>query len=597
MSLKLFPLTDEQQRALAQLNTGLTEAQTYWLAGFYQGRLFGGLQHAETNKHTESINQAVDAPARKLTILYGTHTGRSKTIATQLQAQANKAGILTEVFPMDDFKTNQLAMIGNIAVIVSTHGEGEPPVMADDFYQFITGKRAPKLPSLNFSVFALGDKSYNLFCQTGIDLDQAFINSGAKQLLPLVKADVDFEEAAEQWISQITGLLSVSSGNESSSHVLKKAETETVYSKKNPFKAAILDKVKITGRDSDKEVYHFEISLEGSGLNYEPGDSLGVYANNPPELVDQILEKTGLNAKTKVNTLAGEKSLGEALEHHFEITRITRDTLEKYASATDNKELKKIAESEAHPDELFFGRDLLDLLEEYPHEWNAKSLTSVLRNLPPRLYSISSSQKTVGNEVHITVSTVRYENKGRKRTGAASGYLTDRVEVDDKLPIFIENNPSFKLPEDEHRPIIMVGAGTGMAPYRAFLQHREALQHKGNSWLFFGERRFASDFLYQTEWQKLLSKGYLERLDLAFSRDQKDKIYVQDRIRENKKELFAWLQNGAHLYLCGDMKHMAKDVQKALLDVVQDQGGMTEEKAQEYIKNLKREKRFQIDVY
>ncbi|HBL76190.1 MAG: sulfite reductase [NADPH] flavoprotein, alpha-component [Bacteroidetes bacterium GWF2_42_66] len=597
MNLKLSPLTEEQQKALDQLNKRLNEAQAYWLAGFYQGRLHAGFTNGHALKPEILTSRVANQTTKKLTVLYGTHTGHSQSISNQLQAKASAAGIQAEVFPMDDFKTNQLPSIENLAVIVSTHGDGEPPSMAEDFYLFIAGKRAPKLASLNYSVFALGDKSYSHFCQTGIDIDQALAKTGAKELLPIAKTDVDYEEEAEQWINRITGLLASAPSAEAKITENKVTETVTAYSKKNPFAATVLDKVKITGRDSDKEVYHFELSLEGSGLKYEPGDSLGVYAGNPPELVQQIIEKTKLDAESKVNTATGEKSFREALEHHFEITRLTRDTIDKYARASGHAKLLRIAETESQADDLFYGYDLLDLLEEYPHPWNSESLTSVLRNLPPRLYSISSSQEAVADEVHITVSTVRYENKGRVRLGAASGYLSDRIEIDDKVSVFIEKNPSFKLPEDVQKPIIMIGAGTGVAPYRAFLQHREALQQKGNSWLFFGERRFHSDFLYQVEWQKLIAKGYLERLDIAFSRDKKEKVYVQHRILENQERLFQWLQNGAVLYLCGDMKHMAKDVQNALLEVIRAQGGMTEEKAQEYIKKLKKEKRFQIDVY
>jgi len=271
--------------------------------------------------------------------------------------------------------------------------------------------------------------------------------------------------------------------------------------------------------------------------------------------------------------------------------------LKNYQEKSKSEKLQEILENNDQLDRFLYGHDLLDLLEEFPHNFSAQDLASVLRSFPARLYSISSSQAAVGEEVHITVSTVRYSHKGRKRTGACSGYLADQIEVDSKVSIFIEKNPAFKLPVQEETPIILIGAGTGIAPYRAFLQEREANNQKGKTWLFFGERRFHSDFLYQLEWQKLLKAGYLEKIDVAFSRDQEKKIYVQDRLAENQRELFEWINKGASIYLCGDMKQMARDVQKTLLQIFETEGGMNEEKAQEYLKSLKKEKRFQTDVY
>ncbi|MBC8004831.1 MAG: assimilatory sulfite reductase (NADPH) flavoprotein subunit, partial [Verrucomicrobia bacterium] len=353
----------------------------------------------------------------------------------------------------------------------------------------------------------------------------------------------------------------------------------------------------ITGRGSDKEVYHVELSLKGSGITYEPGDSVGIVAYNPPSLVDAILQFKGFEGSEKVNIKEGELTLKEALSSYLEITVLNREVIQRYQEATGHSKLKEVVDNENLLNHYLYGHDVLDLLEEFPSELTAQQLAEILRSFPARLYSISSSQAAVGDEVHVTVSRVRYSHKGRERSGACSSYLADQIEVDSLVSVFIEKNPAFKLPEDHQTPVILVGAGTGVAPFRAFLQHREANNQKGNTWLFFGERRFHSDFLYQVEWQKLLKDGTLEKLDVAFSRDQEQKIYVQHRLLEKQKEIYAWLSKGASIYLCGDMKLMARDVQKALLQIFETEGGMSEEKAVEYLKKLKKEKRFQTDVY
>ena len=591
MSIELSPLNEQQLSTLSNLSSGLNREQIIWLNGYFQGLLgsAGGTQSV--------IQTASGNTGKQLKILYGTHTGRSKLIAGNLARKLSGRGVDVQSFALDEYKSRQLATETNVVFIVSTHGEGEPPTMAEDFHAFITGKRSPKLPNLNFSVIALGDKSYKLFCQTGIDINQALANAGAKQILPILTLDVDYEEEAENWIDQFTDLFADNSLASGSTTLAPTAMGEVQYSRKKPFIATVIDKVKITGRDSDKEVYHVEISLEGSGMNYEPGDSVGILANNPPALVEAILKQTNLNGNEPVRIKESEFSLQEALSGHLEITLLTRDVIQKYQEISGNEKLKEVIENEQLLDGLLYGHDVLDLLEEFPHEFKAEELIEVLRSFPARLYSISSSQDAVGEEVHVTVSAVRYSNKGRERGGACSTYLADRIEIDSPISVFIEKNPSFKLPENEDTPVILIGAGTGVAPYRAFLQHREANNQKGKTWLFFGERRFHSDFLYQVEWQKLLKDGYLEKIDVAFSRDQENKVYIQNRLVERQKEVFEWLNNGANIYLCGDMKQMARDVQATLLRIFETEGGMSEEKALEYLKTLKREKRFQSDVY
>lgn len=592
MTNQLSPLTEKQLNALAILTEDLQREQLLWINGYFQGLLASPVLIQATGSVIQVENK------KQLTILYGTHTGRSKAIAGKLSEKLTNQGVEVKSIALDDYKTRQLSSETHVVFIVSTHGEGEPPAMAEDFHAFITGKRSPQLPHLNYSVVALGDKSYKLFCQTGTDIDDALKQSGAKTILPVLKLDVDFEEDAERWINQFTSAftdipVSAALNGKALNGIVKLQE----YSRKKPFQAMVLDKVKITGRDSDKEVYHVELSLEGSGITYEPGDSVGILAYNPPSLVDAILKIKEFEGSEMVSIKEGEFPIRETLSNYLEITVLNREVIQQYCEKTGNEKLQEIIENEELLDHYLYGHDVLDLLEEFPSELTAQNLAGILRSFPARLYSISSSQAAVENEVHLTVSRVRYSHNGRERSGACSTYLADQIEVDSLVSVFIEKNPAFKLPEDNQTPVILVGAGTGVAPYRAFLQHREANNQKGNTWLFFGERHFHSDFLYQLEWQKLIKDGFLEKIDVAFSRDQEEKVYVQHRLLQNQQEIYAWLNNGASIYLCGDMKQMARDVQKALLQIFETQGGMSGEKAIEYMKKLKKEKRFQSDVY
>lgn len=590
MSIQLNPLNEKQIDALEKLTTSITREQLLWINGYFQGLLVS----AGNVQPTSVTNQS---NKKQLKILFGTHTGRSKAIATVLAKTLSSKGVEANIQALDEYKVRQLSAEKNVVFIVSTHGEGEPPAMAEEFYDFITGKRAPKLTDLNYSVVALGDKSYKHFCKTGVDIDSALQNLGAKSIFPVLTLDVDFEDDAERWINQFTEIFSEASESSSSAQPATPALKSDIYSRKNPFKATVIDKVKITGRTSDKEVYHVELSLEGSGITYEPGDSVGIWANNPPQLVDEIINQLGFSGEENVQLKDEVFALREALSERLEITILNREVIQKYLEKTKNTELFKVVENEELLDKYLYGHDILDLLHEFPFQFSAQDLVEVLRNFPPRLYSISSSQDAVGDEVHITVATVRYSHKGRNRGGACSTYLADRIEIDSDVSIFIEKNPAFKLPEKQETPVILIGAGTGVAPFRSFLQHREANNLKGKTWLFFGERRFHSDFLYQLEWQKLLKDGFLEKIDVAFSRDQEQKVYVQHRLFEKQQEVFQWLNKGAHIYLCGDMKQMARDVQETLLRIFEVQGGMTPEKAIEYIKALKKEKRLQLDVY
>ena len=591
MTIRTNPLNDKQRKALDELVKEITLDQLLWLHGFFEGRLSG---ISGSIISTPALTGDAEIFAN-LTILYGSETGHSHELAEKLAEKAANKNISARVFNMYDYETAKIADEENVAIIVSTHGEGDPPDMAGDFYKFVTGKRAPKLQNLSFSVLALGDKSYKHYCKAGEDIDVAFKELGAFRITPLVKCDVDYEISAEIWMNNFLLNISPASKSEKSENVPVKVVAEE-YSKKNPFMATILEKVKITGTDSDKEVYHIELSIEESGLTYEPGDSVGIYALNPSSLVEKILQKTEFDPEYKVTLESGEMSIRDAFTHHLEITVLTFDTIQKYFEKTKLPELGKLIDEDELLDEYLYGHDLLDILEDYPFQWNPNKLVEILRQLPPRLYSISSSQDNVGDEVHATVAVVRYERKNRLRFGACSSHLADCIEIDDQVPVYIEKNPAFKLPANGSK-LIMVGAGTGVAPYRAFLQQREIDNKEGGTWLFFGDRRVNSDFLYEEEWQDWLKSKHLEKMDVAFSRDQENKIYVQHRMLENQEEIYKWLEEGAHFYICGDMKSMARDVNKTLLEIIKTQGGVSIEKAEEYVKKLKREKRFQQDVY
>lgn len=592
MTNLLSPLNEAQLSALATLSSNLDRDQALWLSGYFQGLLANGVAPIAA-----ATVPATAGPTKLLKILYGTHTGRSKLIADQLAETLAARGVETQTVALDNYKSRQLSSETNLVCIVSTHGEGEPPAMAEDFHAFITGKRAPSLPNLRYAVVALGDKSYRLFCKTGLDIDQAFAKAGAQEILPVLTLDVDYEDEATQWVNRFAEVFAASKVETGAVTSAKPAEKSVQYSYKNPFQATVLDKVKITGRDSDKEVYHLELSLEGSGIAYEPGDAVGILANNPPQLVDAILTELNFSGDETVLIKNTEYALREALSNRLEVTVLNREVIQNYQKLASSTELLKIVQDEKLLEDFLFGHDVLDLLQEYPAKFDAQTLAGLLRIFPARLYSISSSQSVVGDEVHVTVAIVRYAKKGRSRAGACSSFLADRIEIDSTVPVYIEKNPSFKLPEDNDTPIILIGAGTGVAPYRAFLQHREAENLKGKTWMFFGERRFKSDFLYQVEWQKLLKDGVLEKLDVAFSRDQKEKIYVQHRLAERSREIFEWISGGAHIYLCGDRKNMAKDVQSGLLQIIEQEGGMSPEKAGEFLKKLKKERKFQLDVY
>ncbi|MCA1203977.1 MULTISPECIES: assimilatory sulfite reductase (NADPH) flavoprotein subunit [Priestia] len=596
------PFNQEQVELLNKLLPTLTESQKIWLGGYLAAS--GSAPAAVSAPVAESVQSvSVAQPVSKdVTILYGSQTGNAQNLAGQTGKTLEAKGFNVKVASMSEFKPNTLKKLENLLIVVSTHGEGEPPDNALSFHEFLHGKRAPKLENLRFSVLSLGDSSYEFFCQTGKEFDQRLEELGGTRLYPRVDCDLDFEELAAEWTEGVLNGLSEGSGAQMEAAVaVEDASAQpSTYSRTNPFKAEVLENLNLNGRGSNKETRHLELSLEGSGLTFEPGDSLGVYPENDPELVDSLISELGFNPDevVKVNKQGDVRSLREALISNFEITTLTKPLLEQVAKLTGNEELHALISDSAKVKEYVYGRDLLDLIKDFgPLGVSVGDFVALLRKLPARLYSIASSLEANPDEVHLTIGAVRYDSHGRERKGVCSILCAERLQPGDTLPVYIQHNQNFKLPSNPETPIIMVGPGTGVAPFRSFMQEREEVGAEGKSWMFFGDQHFVTDFLYQTEWQQWLKDGVLTKMDVAFSRDTAEKVYVQHRMKEHSKELFEWLEEGAVVYICGDEKHMAHDVHNTLIDIIEQEGNVSREQAEQYLADMQQQKRYQRDVY
>ncbi|MDA7026156.1 assimilatory sulfite reductase (NADPH) flavoprotein subunit [Bacillus sp. CLL-7-23] len=580
------PFNQEQTELLNRLLPTLTPSQKIWLSGYLAAPL------------ATLPNETGQNVSKDVTILYGSQTGNAEGLANHVGKRLRESGFQATVSAMNDFKPKQLKQLKHLLIVVSTHGEGEPPDNALSFYEYLHSKRAPKLDDLYFSVLALGDRSYQFFCQTGKDFDQRLKELGGARLYPRVDCDLDYDEPADKWLEGVLGELNQSENRNSTLPTATTSQAgETVYSRKNPFRAEVLENLNLNGRGSNKETRHLELSLEGSGLTYKPGDVIGIYPENDPELVDMLLKELKWDPKEVVivNKQDESMSLKEALTSYFEITVLTKKLIQKAAEWSNQPSLKG---NETKIKAYLEGRDLLDFVRDFgPFNTSAQQFVSILRKMPARLYSIASSFMAYPDEVHITIGAVRYEAHGRKRKGVCSTLCSERIQPGDTLPVYIQTNQNFKLPENSDTPIVMVGPGTGVAPFRSFMQEREEAGATGKSWMFFGDQHFVTDFLYQTECQQWLKTGVLTKMDVAFSRDSAEKVYVQHRMLEHSKELFEWLEDGAVFYVCGDKKKMAKDVHHTLLEILQKEGNMSFEKAEAYLTELKQQKRYQRDVY
>lgn len=595
------PFDEKQVELLNQLLPALTATQQTWLGGY-----LSALQTVENP--AESSNTAVleaqkivkKVISKEVTVLYGSQTGNCQGLAEKLTKALQDKDFKPNLISMNDFKPNALKKIENLLLVVSTQGEGDPPDTAQQFYDFLHSKRAPKLGHLQYSVLSLGDSSYDLFCHTGKQFDERLLELGAKQLSPRVDCDLDYDEPAEEWFTEVLLELNDAEESESTSVSQTLSIEQSDYSRTNPFQAEVLENLNLNGRGSNKETRHVEFSLEGSNLQFEPGDSLGIYPKNDAELVDALIKELSWNGEESVaiNKKGTLKPLRDALLSDFEITVLTKALVQKSSEFSTNDALKELLASDKELKAYLYGRDLLDLVRDFgPWEATAGEFISILRKLPARLYSIASSYQANPDEVHLTIGTVRYESHGRERLGVCSGEFALSVEPGDTLPVYVQSNQNFRLPTNPDTPIIMIGPGTGIAPFRSFLEEREEIDAEGKSWLFFGEQHFVTDFLYQTEWKSWLKDGVLTKMDVAFSRDTEEKVYVQHRMLEKSEELFQWLEEGAVIYVCGDEKHMAADVHDALETILQEEAGLNAKEAADYLAELQQQKRYQRDVY
>ncbi|NTX39465.1 assimilatory sulfite reductase (NADPH) flavoprotein subunit [Myxococcus llanfairpwllgwyngyllgogerychwyrndrobwllllantysiliogogogochensis] len=590
----------EKGTLLLELVAGLDPTALHWLSGYAAGLAArpGAVSTAA------SVAMAPTAtPAAPLTIVYGTQTGNSRLIAERLKHQTESAGLPVRIIRASEYPVRELAREKLLAVVISTQGDGDPPDDARGFCEHLLGKRAPRLEGLSYAVLGLGDTSYPKFCEVGRALDARLAELGATRLVERADCDLDFEPIATGWLDQTLGrareALEPRTPSVATIVPLRGATATPTVGKEAPFSATVLVNQRITGRGALKDVRHVEISLEGSGLEYAPGDALGVWAPNPPELVDAVLRQQRLDGAEPVTRDGKTLPLAVWLSEGLELTRLSRPFLERHATLGASTALQSVLTptgAEAFR-ALLKSHQVIDVLRQHPAPWSAKELVLALRKQTPRLYSIASSPKRVGEEAHLTVAVVDYTAFGERHLGAASSHLSTRGADADSVRVFVERNERFRLPEDTDRDVVMIGPGTGVAPFRAFVQERAEVGARGRNWLFFGEQHFRSQFLYQSEWQEALKKKTLHKLSLAFSRDTAAKVYVQHRLREAGKELYTWLEGGAHLYVCGDAQRMAPDVHAALVDVIAEHGGRGREDAEDWLKTLRDERRYLRDVY
>jgi sulfite reductase (NADPH) flavoprotein alpha-component len=598
---KSSALDTNQLASLQQSVADYSSLQLAWASGYLAAK-------SEQGQHAQIAPVAAAIAAKTLTILYASQTGNAKGVASQLEKSAKAAGIFVVLKNITDYKAKSLKSESHLLIVASTNGEGEPPDDAIEFHEFLLGKKAPTLPNLNYSVVALGDSSYEFFCQTGKDIDERLKTLGAKQIYPRLDCDVDYDSECESWTLSIIESLKeeLTQADAALTPVSYIGDFPTAivtsqYSKQNPLAAEFSLSQKITGRESAKDVRHIEIDLGESGLSYQVGDALGVWFKNDEALVVKLLTELNFSGDEKITLkVSGDiqvLSLKEALLNQLEITQTASSFVEFWAQHSQNSKLLAIASDKNSAREFANDHQIIDLVKLARADVDTQSFVNALRKITPRLYSIASSQSEVENEVHLTVGVVSFDANGDTRTGGASGFLANRLTEGQKVRVFVEHNDNFRLPQSDDTPVIMIGPGTGVAPFRAFMQEREARDASGDNWMFFGDQTFTQDFLYQVEWQNYLKSGLLTRMDVAFSRDQAEKIYVQDRLKEQASEVFSWLERGAHLYICGDANHMAKDVHQTLLEIIQEYGKLSTAQAEDYLKSLRSNKRYQKDVY
>lgn len=591
-----YPLDPTRVELLARLVDGLEAPALQWLSGYAAGL---AAAHGDTIAVGELAVEADAAPLA--TIVYGSQTGNGRRIAESLAARLQALGMTIRLLRAGEYPLRGLAQERRLLIVMSTHGDGDPPDDARAFTDFLFSRRAPQLGSLEYTVLALGDSSYPRYCEIGRRIDERLVELGAIRLTERSDCDVDYASPAAAWSARALELLQQAQPAATSPArvaVLRPVASAPLWSREMPFAAELLASQRITVGAGVRDVRHIELSLAGSGLRYEPGDALGVVAENPAETVAAVLAGARLDGTQSIDRDGRRQALADWLRSGLEITRLTRPLIAAVAERSGNTELSALLQSgqEAALRDFMARSQLPDLLERFPADWDAASLVAALRTLQPRLYSIASSAKEVGDEVHLTVARLDSGGDGSARPGAASHWLATRANAD-TVSVFVESNTRFRLPADGSRDVIMIGPGTGVAPYRGFLQERAATGASGRNWLIFGARRFSGDFLYQLEWQRALKQGLLARLDLAFSRDRRQKVHVQQRITEAGREMYGWIESGATIYVCGDATHMAPDVHAALAAVIERQGGVSAQVARERLDRLGADGRYLRDVY
>ena len=602
------PLQADTAAALARLAEGMDSTALLWASGY----LAGMARALEPTTLAFAIAPAAQTqPSQRLTVVYGSQTGNARRQAEKIADAAKAAGLAVRLLRADAYAPRELAGERLLYVVISTQGEGDPPDDAIGLVEFLLGKRAPRLPELKFAVLGLGDTSYVEFCGIARKIDARLAELGGQRVAEIGQADLDIDTVADPWreavLAKAGELLKATTPAPAHVATVTSLRPATTWSLERPFPAEVLANQGLGGRAFksigfqrygrvDKDVRHIELSLAGSGLHYEPGDALGIRHRNAASLVDAVLQATKLDGDAAITVDNDTLPLAEWLGSRRELTRVSRPFLATLAERADAGDLRQLLESgNTGFAALLAEHQLIDVLHRWPADWDAGALLATLRPQAQRLYSIASSRKRVGDEAHLTVDALRYHAHGRDHLGAASGFLA-ALEEGGQVPVYIEPNERFRVPADTSRDIIMIGPGTGVAPFRGFVQERAETGASGRNWLFFGARHVDTDFLYQTEWQDALQRGELQRIDLAFSRDRAQKVYVQDRLRERGADLHDWLQGGAHLYVCGAIA-MGRDVHAALLDIVTAHNGGDAEAAADFLTTLQASGRYARDVY
>ena len=535
-----------------------------------------------------------------LHVIYGSRTGNSKAAATLAWEYARYLGLDCRLHDMKTFVHDEIGTMKNVLIAVSTHGDGDPPAVVEDFYNFMHSSEVPLMKGVKFSVLALGDSSYKDFCKTGRDFRNRLFELGANEVSPLVECDIDYEDNAKYWVADAVlafeKILPKKEKQQEKGFAFEINKRE--LDEENAFYATVTDKRLLTAPGYERKIWHFSLSMKGFGTDFYPGDSFGVYTTNSRLFVDKFLRRLGFDGTHPVKVDGKTKLLKEALVNDYEITVVTPLVVKKYAEIANNNELNELVASEIKLNEFCANHDVLDLLSQFPGDISPAGLISVLRKLTPRLYSVASSPFVYPDELHLTAGVVEYNLNDRNHKGVCSVYLDERVEIGDAVPLFREANEKFRLPENDNTPVIMIAAGTGIAPFRGFLQEREHKGAKGKNWLFFGGRHADGDFLYRDEMNYFHQSGLLTKMDLAFSRDQAEKKYVQHALLENCSELFKWIdREGAIIYLCGNKRTMGEDVKKTIKKIIAAEGGFSATQADEYLQRLIKEHRLLSDLY